>query len=198
MNPVAYITETADCKRCGKPFDYVRVDRKRRVCPACVQDNLKQSLKRFRAAQPALPTKQRYAVNRGRKGFYRPHRKAGLPAYHVQADEVAKASIAEIAAAQGMSPTAVIATLDNALRLIRGDPELQELWAIYKTEGGGGAAAWSAGEQLLEWQLELTEWYAVYESIVSDETQAEAAECMAEIARFHRALGKLLAEGNHL
>jgi hypothetical protein len=173
-------TRSATCAKCATAFDYVFKDRSRRVCDACIQANMKASLKRLRDREEL-------------KAGDRPQR------HHTQGEvpeQLFKMTLQEAAARAGTTTGIAHRAMRLALNKIRKNPELKKLWRLYVSDGMPvPPPAKEVGEQLLEWQMELREWYRLYEDLICHkETEAEALECMEQIARFHAVLGKVVSQ----
>ena len=109
----------------------------------------------------------------------------------------------EIARRIGIRQQSVNNIINKALALIRQNPELKGLWRAYVAEGLPPApSAPDVGGQLLVWRRELQRWYDAYEILLQPEpeegeanlVESEAVECLAEIARFHAVLGRMIGQ----
>lgn len=159
------MTETT-CVFCQAPFEYENKGRKRMICPKCQLANAKASKRRW---DRSIRTAQRTGETAPRAS--------------------SQARFADLATREGISEGGAELLVRRALTKIARHPELKALWQAWREEGMPiPGAQTEPGEQLLEWEIELSDWYLLYERLIKARLPEEAAECLAEIEKAAGAL----------
>ena len=149
---------TATCIKCGQPFQYDPIQgRNRRVCLACLKANRQSHNKRWTETRRRLPSEDR-------------------------ADQMYKAGLLgmsqEEVAWRLRIPLRSVEYIERmALNKIRKDPKAKALFAVWKSEGAPTPGAQrEAGEILLEWQMEMSQWRELQERLAAKGLTEEAEE----------------------
>jgi len=105
----------------------------------------------------------------------------------------------EIAKILNTTPANVYRIERTALDRLRQDPKtmevLREYWSAYIETGAAASrreAKAEPTELLLEYQLEVSEFYKLYERLIGEKLHAEALECLALIEQCQRLIGREL------
>lgn len=170
-------THTSTCRKpdCRKTFtfEYRGKGGRPTLCPACRLKARRESVERYQAKRKkdgAAPVRTR-ANERLMKDAELNSQRA-------------------VAAALGISFGNLRKIERNVLNRIRKDPELRELWQRCRQEGMPAQEDW--GDRVLDFQMELAEFYKVYEQLMGNNCEQEALECLVEIKKCQQALDKVL------
>ena len=174
------------CRGCGEKFPYQT--RRPKYCAECGRLKLNQNALRWknrtrRQTRQTLRKGDREEKFTGKSGFV---------------SMVGGMSQAEIARELGLTKRTVEQVEREVLHKIRHNPELKKIWTILREEladggqlpDGGPMGVAAKSGQLLDYQPDLARWWRLYDRLTEAECPEEAAECRAEIERFHQALGR--------
>ena len=173
---------TCRCGRCGTEFEY-----EEKVVAWHCQGQVRTRRVVRRVCTDCREGRKRWATKRTRKP-----RKLGL-------DPKVTASLpsrVEVGRQLGMTPSQVEEVERRALMKLRSSPELSEAYANFKESGMPmlqelmRQLRQPLPDRLLEWQLELMEWWRVQEAAQSVGLRPEAQEALSAIARCHAGLRK--------
>ncbi len=163
---------TSPCKQCGTSFTYEfnpgRQKRAKTVCPKCQETN-------DRKYEQARQARERSVGWRANTTVMKSAELNSLPA---------------VAAALGVSQAVLRKMEQRVLAKIRKHPDLRKLWLQCREEGIPPQEDW--GDRILDYQLELGEFYAVRETLSGHGCAAEALECEREIRKCQSLLARAL------
>lgn len=191
----------ASCEICGTDFWYWPAVRRRagimprRKCGACLQHSKKEWERNKRKYLKRAKGEMCYGGRRSANG---------------NITGALKATHQEIARKLNLSPAKVAEMERVVLLKIRNHAELKKLWGDFKEDGMAlpvfseiAGLSRSTGDALLDYQLEVAQWWEIYERLRLESSHgdglpqlvnAELEECLDEIDRFQRQIGRTLNE----
>ncbi len=187
---------TSTCTICEKQFSYTvngdgRVRRRgptylfRKICDACRGERRVAITKAWKQKHRE---KYRNAAPMEEVHGFRQHARA--PILHCTHQELAKKL--------KMSTDAVRDLERKVLHKIRNNPELKNLWDIFKEEGmpvpEGSFFGTDQGWMLLDYQMAVMDWWQIHDQIVETGGTAAAMECLSEIQNFQRVIADCLGK----
>lgn len=164
----------AICIQCGADFAYKSKGRKRQVCNVCWEENRSENVARRDRSFAKRPTED-WGQTLDAQGITRMRR-------------------GQVARMHGVTNAAVWRTERRALLKIRNNPEARELFQQWKEDGCPTPVAVDRSEQMLEWHMQLSDFWSLYDRLVGEGCIREASECLAEIRRVFRMVKRALNE----
>jgi transcriptional regulator with XRE-family HTH domain len=191
------------CSVCGKPFWYQAKARKvRGVMPRRRCEECDRILRNDRKRQKRESTQMNKSKSEAKL--------SGRPSAESNITGSYQMIHAQIAKELKLSRTTVAEIERRALLKVRKDPELMELWHKFKEEGLAhgqlqipedglfnlGKIGPPPGERLLNFELELVDWWHTYDRLMDaggQEIAPELRECLLEIQRCHKEIGETIS-----
>ena len=105
---------------------------------------------------------------------------------------VSHRTLEQVAEMLGVTTTAIRQVERRAFHKIRNDSRAVQLFAECMESGGSSWEKQDETERLLDLQLDVGNFYRVYDELITAGAGQEALNCVAEIAQCQQALGKAI------